>query len=881
VRRARHFLFVLTARSRSRCIFVLTPHYCAALARYLYKRLDGSTCRAQRTVDMALFNRAGSPHFIFLLSTRAGGLGINLQSADTVILYDSDWNPQVDAQAMARVHRIGQTKPVAVFRLVTAGSVEERMVQRAEKKLYLDAVVARGEGGAAEAAAAAAAAAAKGKQRAAASDEDEADEAAAGEEEGIAPLDSNALAATLRFGSDALFASAAGREPSEEELDALCDRTPGGDARRAALAGLRDADSVTHAQVTGAPPPLSTYLLEGRNYEEEARAAKAAAAAAAYEPQLMGAPRARCATTTMVQGFAVKTANFYDLATGEPSVWQREATARGGAPGGPPPPPPKSSRQVAGRDYANSDFCQICWEEGDLYCCNYCPVSVHAECVGIRARDLDRMKAYSCPHHECVNCGRKSGAAGGLLFRCEACQDAYCEDCLPEAVLGQGRIVDECERFKRLGQRHPTGAVFIHCGAECEDFAAGGFNGCLAPLAEQGSDGARPWVHAGDDVLVVPLRAGDPPGSATARVLQGAPYSHLYTYLCTVFTPATHMLSVAGARVKLRDCKAAGGDPVYIALYTAARAAVLTGAPPRAEPRHVGWADGTAGGAGPSGAAPDAEDEEFVDAPEVIEIDDSDDHDEELEEEASEKDTSSEEDSESEERVRLARRRRLSGPPAAKSPAAKSPAAAAAPSPHAAAEFTPRKADGGGDAAAGAGGHGDADDGGAPSYSADDELPPGFSPAGAAARAAAPQVAAAAASPARPRQPRINWSAEETEALRELVRQYGINWSEVLRHGVNLLHPSRSLRTIRQRWLTINTLSDAPPAAGAAGAAADGATPIPSDDDCYGDARAGWVGDDGNGDAPDQFDCPEDADDGMIYSLPAYGATAVPSGDYE
>ena len=86
---------------------------------YAYARLDGNTARARRAVDQLLFNRPGSPLFCYLLSTRAGGLGINLQSADTVILYDSDWNPQVDAQAMARVHRIGQNKPVAVFRLVS------------------------------------------------------------------------------------------------------------------------------------------------------------------------------------------------------------------------------------------------------------------------------------------------------------------------------------------------------------------------------------------------------------------------------------------------------------------------------------------------------------------------------------------------------------------------------------------------------------------------------------------------------------------------------------------------------------------------------------------------------------------------------------------
>jgi SWI/SNF-related matrix-associated actin-dependent regulator of chromatin subfamily A member 5 len=90
---------------------------------------------------MEEFNSPGSTKFCFLLSTRAGGLGINLATADIVILFDSDWNPQVDLQAMDRAHRIGQTKIVRVFRFITDGTVEEKIVERAERKLYLDAAI--------------------------------------------------------------------------------------------------------------------------------------------------------------------------------------------------------------------------------------------------------------------------------------------------------------------------------------------------------------------------------------------------------------------------------------------------------------------------------------------------------------------------------------------------------------------------------------------------------------------------------------------------------------------------------------------------------------------------------------------------------------------
>ncbi|KAL7468526.1 hypothetical protein ACHAXS_008749 [Conticribra weissflogii] len=111
------------------------------LVGYDYCRIDGGTSGESRDSQMEEFNAPNSPKFCFLLSTRAGGLGINLATADIVILYDSDWNPQVDLQAMDRAHRIGQKKPVQVFRFVTEGTVEEKIIERADRKLFLDAAV--------------------------------------------------------------------------------------------------------------------------------------------------------------------------------------------------------------------------------------------------------------------------------------------------------------------------------------------------------------------------------------------------------------------------------------------------------------------------------------------------------------------------------------------------------------------------------------------------------------------------------------------------------------------------------------------------------------------------------------------------------------------
>ena len=167
------------------------------LERYLrlkglrFARLDGGTSRVRRSLDIRVFNAKDSKVFAYLMSTRAGGLGINLQTADTVILYDSDWNPQVDLQAMARVHRIGQKKMVHVYRFVTENTVEERVLLRAEKKLYLDKMVNR----------------------------DSTQQAMQYEK-----LDMKEMLKLLRFGANAVFSSSRSSTFSDKDLDRLIRR---------------------------------------------------------------------------------------------------------------------------------------------------------------------------------------------------------------------------------------------------------------------------------------------------------------------------------------------------------------------------------------------------------------------------------------------------------------------------------------------------------------------------------------------------------------------------------------------------------------------------------------------------------------------------------
>lgn len=114
--------------------------YCSELRGWTVCRIDGSVSQESRREQIAAFNK--DPEYkIFLLSTRAGGQGINLASADTVILFDSDFNPQQDLQAQDRCHRIGQTRPVIVYRLATKDTVEERLLLNAEAKRRLEKLV--------------------------------------------------------------------------------------------------------------------------------------------------------------------------------------------------------------------------------------------------------------------------------------------------------------------------------------------------------------------------------------------------------------------------------------------------------------------------------------------------------------------------------------------------------------------------------------------------------------------------------------------------------------------------------------------------------------------------------------------------------------------
>ncbi|PFH60435.1 hypothetical protein XA68_10949 [Ophiocordyceps unilateralis] len=184
--------------------------YCSRLRDWPVCRIDGSVAQASRQQQITDFNDRAD-FKIFLLSTRAGGQGINLAAADTVILFDSDFNPQQDLQAQDRCHRIGQTRPVLVYRLATHETVEESLLSSANAKRRLEKLVIRN--GAFQ-------------QKMQKNDDDDDDSGAA-------------LRALLLLKDGLVYDVAAPNVLADSDLDALCDRSD--DAYDRAARGLGDA----------------------------------------------------------------------------------------------------------------------------------------------------------------------------------------------------------------------------------------------------------------------------------------------------------------------------------------------------------------------------------------------------------------------------------------------------------------------------------------------------------------------------------------------------------------------------------------------------------------------------------------------------------------
>lgn len=366
-------------------------------APFRYLRLDGSKGRAMRNLAMRMFNDEQSDHRIMLVSTRAGGLGINLVSASAVIFMDEDWNPQVTLQAEARAHRMGQTKKVTVYKLCTQGTVEEQMLGRIRKKLFLSAKITESMRNIHSVEYK------SSKKRKRSSEYG--DEAQANDEPA---LSTGQLKSLLRLGARTLARPAMDVTAMlnwdfdtmiRECKDNVDDETTEHDADENAWLNTMER--------------VETAVFEGRKHHKQLKTKED------IDLELSRAARREGKNTTvMVDGYMINKESM------QCADWEAVPTLAGKDPRLAEPVRAKRAK------IENQSTCQCCWDGGELVLCSGCPRSYHYQCLDPEFKAKARAKTnFYCSQHQCFDCGAKTDSAGGIVYRCRWCEKGFCEDC--------------------------------------------------------------------------------------------------------------------------------------------------------------------------------------------------------------------------------------------------------------------------------------------------------------------------------------------------------------------------------------------------------------------------------------------------------------------
>ncbi|KAJ4368011.1 hypothetical protein N0V83_006366 [Neocucurbitaria cava] len=400
--------------------------------RFRSLRLDGSTARARRNLDIRLFNQADSNYKVMLLSTRAGGLGINLTSAQDVIFLDEDWNPQITLQAEARAHRIGQTKKVTIYKLCTQGTVEEQMMGRIRKKLYLSAKITESMQNI------------HGKQTSAKT----AGRPSLGDD--MPQMDTSQLKTLVRRGAQTL---------SHPEIDvnemvswgletmmAKCrdkpaDLTPGDGANA-------EADEEKWLSVM---ERVECAVFDGKRYQRQLD--KKVNTNILPDTITREDRRKGKNTTVMIDGYAI---NKESLNCAD---WEAVPTMAGKDPRLADPVREKK------REFSHEPHCLACFEDSEaahMVECRSCPRAYHFDCLEPEyAAKVRGFSGFFCPQHNCADCGKTTNNAGGLIFRCRWCPQGFCEDCLD---WDQTELIGEnLPEFELLGEEPTQGGFYIKC----------------------------------------------------------------------------------------------------------------------------------------------------------------------------------------------------------------------------------------------------------------------------------------------------------------------------------------------------------------------------------------------------------------------------------
>jgi SWI/SNF-related matrix-associated actin-dependent regulator of chromatin subfamily A member 5 len=401
-------------------------------ASFRYLRLDGGTCRARRNLGIRMFNDPKSDYKVMLISTRAGGLGVNLASASDVVFMDEDWNPTITQQAEARAHRIGQIQKVTIYKLCSQGTVEEQMQGRIRKKLYLSAKITESmrsiHAGKSDS---------KKRKRSEVSDEEDAPQ-----------LDAGSLKSLIRRGAQTLSRPEVDiTEMLKWDWDTTIENCK--DKPMEQVINESADDEVAEESWLSTMEKVETAVFEGKKHQKQVEQD-----AKATEELNRADRRVGKNTTVEIDGFAI---NKESLNCND---WEAVPTLSGKGDTRLQEPPKAKKARIE-----NTDFCQHCWEGGDLVCCSGCPRSHHIKCLSneFKAKAKAKFQFY-CPAHECRDCLSKTSDAGGLIYRCRWCMEgSYCEDCLDwENTKLLGETLPE---YEMLGYPSKDNAYFIECSS--------------------------------------------------------------------------------------------------------------------------------------------------------------------------------------------------------------------------------------------------------------------------------------------------------------------------------------------------------------------------------------------------------------------------------
>ncbi|KAJ0425618.1 SNF2 family N-terminal domain-containing protein [Aspergillus carlsbadensis] len=372
-------------------------------APFSHVRLDGGTTNAWRKLSLFLF--ANDPRCkVFLLSIRAGGEGLNLASSSTVIFLDDDWNPQIMRQAEARVHRLGQTERVQIFRLHSRGTVEDQMRRRLTKKAYLADQVME----------------------------------TPSSNKGYSPMDldsDNSQEIALRPQIPTRHDTFDVKQLLSSDLARILHSCAINEENALEMSRAEKKEWLERAE------RVKTNIFNGEQIDTSSRGYSV------YKETIIGVSKAsrRIGKSRVVM--------IDDWEVSKESV---EAALKLNS-------PTKPKHKVASKaDKANDTTCFLCRCRNPINC-EICPRAFHKACLDVHD-DLDytpKRNTIVCPHHNCCECGKSSSQVGGLLFTCLDCPRAYCEHCLDwrkTTYIGNDAKGESCGYF-------PTSAYYIICFA--------------------------------------------------------------------------------------------------------------------------------------------------------------------------------------------------------------------------------------------------------------------------------------------------------------------------------------------------------------------------------------------------------------------------------